>query len=196
MKLLKIILKIETIIDKEKYIVIYLNKFKIMEKDTANSQTPFVPYLRRVNDQVERVTGEDGFITLHRSIIFVHEYNSKAQMLAKIATDNNLFFPKLPNMKLNNIIIMLMPRLRWTNIIKKVFDGMEPPIQKQANTDFYLNIFIPDNQITEQQKERIIKVKPYLSSVIWYHMLPNERLWICASIQGMILTLDGLYSMM
>lgn len=166
-----------------------------MEGDTANSRPLFVPYVNRQPSQAERMIAEDAFITLHKSLTLINEYNTRVDMLTNLVNTNDFFFPKIPHLKLNNVIIILMPRLRWTNIIKKIFTGMEPPIQKQQNTEFYLNILIPEEQMTEQQKERVEYIKPTLSAAIWSHMLPKERLWVSASIHGMFLALDSLYTL-
>ncbi len=161
-------------------------------EEIQQSQAPTV----NSNDKAmmqDRRRKEEPFIMLQKAMTLVTSYNKKCTKIQEVAYDNNVFFPKIPDLHLGQAMLLVVPREKWHNIIVEIFDGMDPPLRKQQGTNLYMNVLLPESEMTNIQKKRVSQIKPNLSAAIWPYLTHTERCLVCSTIQGMVTGLDYLY---
>ena len=132
---------------------------------------------------------------LKQAQYYIDQHNKLLDKLGTFA-DNRAPFPRMQQLQLSKAMLLIMPRQRWHRIIQLMFDGMDPPVVKQEGTGFYLNIVIPHDQMTPEQRKRIAEIKHNTHETIWSFLSMEEMVWICGSIQGMCINLQNMYYVM
>jgi len=94
-------------------------------------------------------------------------------------------YEDIPVYNIDSMMYLFLTANRWNNLVKTVFDGMEPPVMKNEGTDNYSYKFIKDADMTPQQKQRVTKLSYTMLPAMWSHLIYIEQVYICSTVFGM-----------
>ena len=91
----------------------------------------------------------------------------------------------LPEYDMSRMFCYFLSTNRWTNLMKTIFHGMDPPIQRNPENTGYSYRFIEERHMNQQQKQRAMELSYNLAGAVWHHLVNNERIYLFGSIHGM-----------
>lgn len=121
---------------------------------------------------------------------YITMYNRTKDYINETVARNNIQFPETKDLTMSHVMVSIMPKSRWAKIVTKLFDGVDPPIKKYNGA--YLNYFIPEAEMTQEQKNSISKLREHPSAIMWLYLTTMEKYYITGALHGIYLHIEML----